>query len=260
VAEDELVAAGWKRDPFGRYFARYHDGEQWTDQVASEAKVRSTDPIGRTPPAPTPRPPTPPVLQVQPDPPGPTGGRWRTWHVAVVAIVALLLGIGIGGAGKKSPSTVTAGSGVTDGSTASSGSSPGETTPKAGASYKVGDTAKTGDFEVTVYAVKDPQPPASQFDKPTTGSHYVSVDVQVANKGTQQQTFSSLVGFHLLDAANRQYDEALASLKPGPPEGQIPAGGAVRGFAVFEIPDGTAGLRLRVQGNLTASGAFFALS
>jgi hypothetical protein len=84
--------------------------------------------------------------------------------------------------------------------------------------------------------------------------------VQIANKGSRQETFSSFIGFHLVDGANRQYDLTITTVEPKAPEGQIPAGGAIRGLAVFEVPDGTTGMRLRVQGNFTASGAFFALA
>lgn len=52
--------------------------------------------------------------------------------------------------------------------------------------------------------------------------------------------------------------EKVVGVDPLP--GQIPAGGAIRGLAVFEIPEGTTGMRLRVQGNITASGAFFNLT
>lgn len=167
----------------------------------------------------------------------------------VIAIAAAASG------GKKSTTT-----GTTD--TTKAAGEP-ETTAKAAApskgSYALGDTAKTGDFEVTVYGFKDPQATSNQFDKPKAGNHFVSVDVQVANKGSKQQTFSSLAGLHLVDGANRQYDVSFSTLTPGPPDGEIPAGEAVRGFAVFDVPDGTTGLRLRVQGSFTAAGAFFSL-
>jgi hypothetical protein len=90
--------------------------------------------------------------------------------------------------------------------------------------------------------------------------HYVSVDVQMTNPGTSQVAFSSLIGFHLLDSVNRQYSESITSgLTPGPPDGEIAGGQSIRGFVVFEVTDGTTGLRLRVQGSLTAAGALFRL-
>ncbi len=125
----------------------------------------------------------------------------------------------------------------------------------------MGDTATTGDFKVTVYGFKNPQQPADEYLTPRPGMHYVSVDVQMTNPDSEQQSFSSLLGFHLIDAQNRQYNEDFmdAGLTPGAPGGEIAAGQSVRGFVAFEVPDGTSGLKLRVQGNLTAAGAVFNL-
>ena len=113
-----------------------------------------------------------------------------------------------------------------------------------------------------MYGFKNPQPSKDQFDTPQAGNHFVSVDVQVMNPGSDQQTFSSLVGFHLLDSKNHQYDEELtaAGLKPGAPDGQIAGGQAIRGFVVFQVPNGTTGpLRFRAQGSITAAGAVWTL-
>jgi hypothetical protein len=187
---------------------------------------------------------------------------WAKIAVPVVVVIAIAAAASSGS--DKDTTVKTAGTTVAqdDGATGApiiTAKTAQTTAVPAKSNYVVGDTAKTGDFEVTVYGFKDPQAPG-QFDKPAGGSHFVSVDVQVANKGSKQQVFSSVIGFHLLDNGNRQYDEQIASsVKPGPPEGQVAAGEAVRGFVVFEVPDGSKGLRLRVQGNLTASGAFFTL-
>lgn len=126
----------------------------------------------------------------------------------------------------------------------------------------IGDTGTSSGFKITVYGVMDPQPPPDpDFGSAPPGMHYVSVDVQVANPSSGNNDFSSLAGFHLLDSKNHQYDETIIpGLDPSAPDGQIPPHGAVRGFAAFQVPDGTTGLRLRVQGSITASGVVFRLS
>jgi hypothetical protein len=133
------------------------------------------------------------------------------------------------------------------------------TVPPASKTFAVGETARTADFDVTVYGVKDPQPPG-QFLRPSPGAHYVSVDVQVANRSATQQNFSSLLQIHLLDGSNRQFDPTFGEVAPPAPDGEVPPGQAIRGLALFEMPDGTTGLRVRVQGSLTAAGAYFAVS
>ena len=274
--EDARRAPGWKRDPWRRFAGRYWDGEDWTEHVVSADKVTGVDPVPLAPPPSAPPPPPPPgrppgaagrepvdAPSVQPAPaaeraPGSRRQRrrWPLWaKIGVPVALIIVIGAAASSGSKKNSQTSNSTVAGDQGSASTAKSS----TPPAKSNYSVGETAKTGDFEVTVYGSKDPQP-ASQFDRPAAGSHFVSVDVQVANRGSKQQTFSSLAGFHLVDSANRQFDEEIASdVKPGPPDGQIPAGEAVRGTVVFEVPDGTTGLRLRVQGNLTASGAFFSL-
>ena len=54
--------AGWKKDPSGRHFGRWWDGQRWTENVISAEKVQSLDPM---PPPPEPAlfpdsPPAPP--------------------------------------------------------------------------------------------------------------------------------------------------------------------------------------------------------
>lgn len=279
--------AGWRNDPSGRHFGRWWDGEKWTENVISAEKVVAIDPlpprsepsifgdgppppppaaaptVPATPPSPAPavtyRGPAPTAPGYVPPPPSGKGGG-NAWKVALGVILGLfvLMGVCVAVIANSADDAVKqVQADLADGSLDNSTSG---TAPAPKTVYKVGDTAKTGDFEVTVYGFKDPQPTTNQFDKPAAGNRYVSVDVQVANKGSSQQIFSSVLGFHLVDGANRQYDLEFTTVEPKAPDGQIPGGGAIRGLAVFEIPEGTTGMRLRVQGNITASGAFFNLT
>jgi hypothetical protein len=129
------------------------------------------------------------------------------------------------------------------------------------AKYSVGQTAKTGGFTITVYNFTDPYQPSDPMFIAPSGQHFVTVDVQVTNPTSSTETFSSLGGFHLLDSANRQYDETIiVDLSPSAPDGPIPPGGSIRGFVGFQVPDGTTGLGFRAQGNFTATGAVWKLS
>lgn len=274
--------AGWKKDPTGRHFGRYWDGAAWTEHVISAEKVQSVDPLPPrgepalfpdSPPAPAPGRPAaaqvaqPAVSYRGPAPtapgyvPSPSSGKGgKGWKIALGVSLGLfsLMGLCVAVIANGADDALEEiEADLADGSLDNNTSG---TAPAPKTVYKIGDTAKTGDFEVTVYGVKDPQTTTNQFDKAAAGNRYVSVDVQVANKGSSQQAFSSFIGFHLVDGANRQYDLEITTVEPKAPDGQIPAGGAIRGLAVFEIPESTTGLRLRVQGNLTASGAFFTLT
>jgi hypothetical protein len=106
----------------------------------------------------------------------------------------------------------------------------------------------------------DPWTSTNQFETPTAGNRYVQVDTQVRNTKSSQESWSSLLGFKLLDSANRSYTESPVSTQPGPPEGQVAGGEALRGFVTFQVPTDATGLIFVVQGSITAAGAKFALS
>ncbi|MDQ6725199.1 MAG: DUF4352 domain-containing protein [Actinomycetota bacterium] len=181
----------------------------------------------------------------------------------IVAVIASA-GSAVNTAAKSLPSTPASQQNL---SPSASGATPPASTPSpaspAKAGYNLGATAKTGDFMVTVYGFKNPQPSTNTFITPKPGMHYVSVDVQITNPDLKsQRAFSSLIGFHLLDAQNFQYTEDLmdAGLTPGAPDGELAAGQSVRGYVGFEVPDTASGLKLRIQGGLTAAGAVFNLA
>jgi hypothetical protein len=134
--------------------------------------------------------------------------------------------------------------------------------PAGAKTYKPGQTATTSDFKVTVYGVTEPWTPTNQFDTPTPGNHYVAVDLQLKNTTGEQQSFSSLLGLHLIDGSNRQYNETIGciGLQPSAPDGEIPAKQAIRGNACFEVPDGSVKLKVRIQGSITAEGSLFQLT
>ena len=241
------AAPGWKRDPSGRFAGRYWDGADWTEHVVSADRTRSLDPMSGGPPTiPPPQPSAPAV------PPPVVEGLarrpaerrvWPAW--AKIALpVAVLVAIAAG---------------LTSDDEPTSGSAGQPSTPVAPSrSYALGETARTGDFDVTVHGFSDPQAPG-QFLRPQPGMHFVSVDVQVANRTPAQQAFSSLLGFHLLAGRDREFNLTFNDITPGPPEGEIPVGQSMRGFVVFEVPDGAGDFRFRVQGSFTASDVQFTL-
>lgn len=92
--------AGWKRDPSGRHYGRWWDGEGWTENVISAEKVQGVDPLQPRPPETISAPP-PPARQAAPPPPppapavgAPDPGKRRVplWvKIAVPAVVVIAL-------------------------------------------------------------------------------------------------------------------------------------------------------------------------
>lgn len=121
------------------------------------------------------------------------------------------------------------------------------TTTTTKSRYAIGEAATVGPWLVKAYSVKDPQPPG-QFRKPDPGNRFVGVDLEVKNTGSKTEHFSSITQLEVQDSANHTYGAKLTpDIEPESPEGDIEAGGARRGVAVFDVPKVAAGLVLRVE-------------
>lgn len=85
--------AGWKRDPTGRHYGRWWDGERWTENVISAEKVQGIDPMQPRPPTSAPPPPPPRPAAPEPSSAAPAKGRrvplWVKIAVPVVVVVAI---------------------------------------------------------------------------------------------------------------------------------------------------------------------------
>lgn len=217
-------------------------------------------------------PPPPPAPTPQPSPTGPTSAKeakaearaararakalrpWyrkkRWWLLAIVVVIVAASIAASGGddddnARDPDPSAETPGGGRSEG---------GQEV------YAVGQTAHTGDFDVTLHTVEDPYVSSNQFDRPSEGNRFVAVELTVTNTSDEQQPLSTLLGAEVTDSLSRPWDVALAGLDLPQLDGMVPAGESRRGWIVFEVPNDATGLRLRIKGNLTATGSLFALS
>lgn len=176
--------------------------------------------------------------------------RWWVLAIVVIGIVASIAAIG-----GSDDDTTTA-----PGSEASADAPGGGRTAGGQDVYAVGQTAHTGDFDVTMHTVEDPFVSSNQFDRPSEGNRFVAVELTVTNTSDEQRTLSTLLGAEVTDSLSRVWDVALAGLDLPQLDGTVPPGESRRGWIVFEVPDDATGLRLRIKGNLTATGSLFALS
>src|SRR5205085_2144152 len=124
------------------------------------------------------------------------------WAKIAVPVV-VIIGIAAASNSDDKKDTPLATTGDTTAGGNQSGAAGATTKPPTKSSYAVGDTARTSDFDITVYGFKDPATTTNSFDKAKAGM---------------------LLGFHLVDGANRQYDIALTTITPGPPGGEIAVG------------------------------------
>lgn len=124
------------------------------------------------------------------------------------------------------------------------------TTTKAPATTQpapsVGTPFATSEWTVLVRRLIDPQKPANDFGKAKPGNHLVSIELDIMNHGAKPSLFSTLACLKLKDSQNFGYDVALTSGVKPTVEGDVAPGDTSRGFAVFEVPDGSTGYRLVV--------------
>jgi len=128
--------------------------------------------------------------------------------------------------------------------------------------FAVGDLVELGDWQVRVHGVTDPLQSEDPSLQPTAGHRWVAVDVEVTNMSDQTATVSSLVCFVLKDDTNTTYDQTVTGASTAAtPDGDLPAGGSLRGTVEYEIPANADGLRLDFSCDLLAPGtATIALS
>ena len=126
--------------------------------------------------------------------------------------------------------------------------------------YAVGETATSSDLGVTLVTVQDPYESGNEFDVPQPGNRFVAAEVELTNDTDEPITWSSIMGAELTDSLNRPWTVGFAGLDLPQLDGDVPAGGARRGWVVFEVPQDATGLQLRIKGSFTATGSLFALS
>jgi hypothetical protein len=127
--------------------------------------------------------------------------------------------------------------------------------------FSLGQTAHTGDFDVTVHAATDPFTPSNPAEPaPQPGNHYVAVDMTMANTSDEPLTVSTLAMTELVDSSDRAWPVAIAGVDlPRLDAMNVGPGQTRRGWVVFEVGADATDLRVRVQGNLTATGSLFQL-
>lgn len=121
--------------------------------------------------------------------------------------------------------------------------------------FAVGDLVELGDWQVRVHGVIDPVVSTDEFFQPPAGQRWVAVDVEVTNSGDQTETVSSALCFQLVDDQNRTFNQTVTGVSSAAtPDGDVAAGGALRGTVEYEVPVDAAGLRLNFSCDLLTPG------
>lgn len=81
--------------------------------------------------------------------------------------------------------------------------------------------------------------PGDEFNKPLkAGNVYILVAVTLKNTSSKEENVSSLLQFHLHDAAGNQYTERI-NTNVTAPDGKLEPGDSLKGTLTYEIPPST---------------------
>lgn len=161
-------------------------------------------------------------------------------------ILIVVLIIGVGGAiasSEKDPKKV--------GETATDTSTNNSTTNKQDV-FKVGDVVAIEDQEVSVVNVTRDYQPTSDIFSPKDGKEYVKVDLKIHNTSSENGSYNALYwqiepeNGELIDYMNAAFAQADDSLSSG----ELTPGGTKTGSIVYEIPQGSATLKMHFKPNI----------
>jgi hypothetical protein len=186
--------------------------------------------------------------------------RWP-WIVLAVIVALIVAGVLAGSAEEEAaPSAPAADAPAADAPAADApAAEPAAPAPPNGP-LTVGSTDNTSGFDVTLLQFVDPWQSTNQFESPSAGMRFVAVELGMLNTRDEVQTFSSLLGLELIDSLGQRWNPAFAGFDLPQLDGDVAPGSNIRGWQVFEVPADATGLRLKVQGSITASGIEFQLS
>jgi hypothetical protein len=124
----------------------------------------------------------------------------------------------------------------------------------------VGTTGNTSGFDVTLLQYVDQWQSTNQFEAPSAGMRFVAVELDMVNTRDEVLPFSTMLGLELIDSLGQRWNIAFAGFDLPRLDGEVAPGSNIRGWQVFEVPADATGLRLKVEGSITASGIEFQLS
>jgi hypothetical protein len=185
--------------------------------------------------------------------------RWP-WIVLAVIVAVIVAGVLAGSPEEEAaPSAPAADAPANAPAADAPAAEPAGPAPSSGP-LTVGSTDNTSGFDVTLLQYVDQWQSTNQFESPSAGMRYVAVELNMVNTRDEVQTFSTLLGLELIDSLGQRWNIALAGVDLPKLDGDVAPGSNIRGWQVFEVPADATGLRLKVQGSITASGIEFQLS
>jgi hypothetical protein len=175
------------------------------------------------------QPPMPP--QVAPKKPK---SRKRLWLIIGVVVLVLIVIVAVASQAGKGGQPTPATSQATQPASTSQQPQP-TAKPTQPSGNTIGKAVQVGNtWVVTINSAKTHA--GSEFSQPKSGNTYLVVDVTLKNISSSNQTASSLLMFNLKDQTGQTYTDTFADFAKASPDGNVSAGGLLRGEIVYEVP------------------------
>ena len=138
---------------------------------------------------------------------------------------------------------------------------PEPTSPPMPETFNIGDTVRLGNLEITVNGIMGSL--GKDIWSPETGNYFLYIDATIVNRGDEAEIVSSLFQMELRDDEGRSYDvdfTAISANDAGQLDGEIFAGGVLRGQVGYQLPAKPENLNWHFIGDIFRPGqAVFAL-
>src|SRR6266700_1223896 len=174
---------------------------------------------------------TPPPMQ-----PAPKPKKSRTWLWIVGMILVAIISYSVGAGSHSGSDTTATTSNNTSTSAAQPTQAPKATTKPANSHHKIGETITSDDiWQVTITSASTNQ--GTNMFQPKAGNVFLQIQITMKNVSQQAQTASSLAMWDLKAVDGTKYNTSLTDATS--PDGQVEAGGPLKGTLTYEVPSGT---------------------
>lgn len=170
-------------------------------------------------------------------------------HIAAAAFIGL--GALAAGCGSSSVSTTPAKTPAT------APSHPPATQAGIGSTINLSDSSNGNKIAVTVVKVADPDSSTNQFETPSAGDRYVSIQYQIVNTGTTSYTDDPQLEITAKDAAGQNLQEAFVTSTTAGAQlsssVNLTPGDKALGYITFDVPTGDKVAQTQYSPNLGVS-------
>lgn len=162
--------------------------------------------------------------------------------VALIGFSALVAGCGSSAVSTTPASAPSTSANPANGATSSQATSSSSQKAAVGSTIDLSDSTNGDNIAVTVVKVVDPDGSTNEFETPTAGGRFESIQFRIVNTGTGSYQDDPLVEISAKDASGQTMQEAIVTATTAgaqmPSSVTLTPGDTALGFVTFDVPSG----------------------